>query len=58
VLRERFGGPLKALSDFSVLNRLLGRQRHAGSGAAELLAVDSDFLTRLIDLGREDAKKA
>lgn len=58
VLRDRYGGPLRALSDFAVLDRLLGRQ---GSQAAELqsyLLFDSDFLTRLIDLGKEAGERA
>jgi NTE family protein len=58
VLRREYGGPLRALSDFAVLDRLLGRQ---GSQQAELqsyLLFDTDFMQRLIDLGREAGRKA
>ena len=58
VLRQRFGGPLHAWSDFAVLNRLLGRQ---GAQQAELqsyLLFDSDFLGRLVDMGRDDGERA
>jgi NTE family protein len=58
VLRTRFGGPLRAWSDFAVLNRLLGRQ---GAQQAELqsyLLFDSGFLDRLVDMGHDDGEKA
>jgi NTE family protein len=58
VLRREYGGPLRALSDFAVLDRLLGRQ---GSQQAELqsyLLFDTDFLQRLIDLGRKAGQDA
>lgn len=58
ILRERFGGPLRVLSDFAVLGRLLGRQ---GAQEAELqsyLLFESDFLTRLIDMGHEAGEQA
>jgi NTE family protein len=58
VLREQYGGPLRALSDFAVLDRLLGRQ---GSQQAELqsyLLFDTDFIERLVGLGREAGERA
>jgi NTE family protein len=58
VLRERYGGPLRALSDFAILDRLLGRQ---GSDQAELqsyLLFDTDFIERLIAMGRADGEAA
>jgi len=58
VLRDRFGGPLHALSDFAVLDRLLGRQGSQGAELQSYLLFDSDFLTRLIDLGREAGERA
>ena len=57
-LREQYGGPLRALSDFAILDRLLGRQ---GSQQAELqsyLLFDSDFIERLIGLGRAAGEEA
>ncbi|MFL5749897.1 MAG: hypothetical protein ACJ767_04675, partial [Chloroflexota bacterium] len=58
VLRERYGGPLRALSDFAILDRLLGRQ---GPDQAELqsyLLFDTDFIERLIAMGRADGEAA
>lgn len=58
VLRERFGGPLKVLSDFSVLSRLLGRQGDQGAELQSYLLFDSDFIDRVIAMGREAGDQA
>lgn len=58
VLRERFGGPLKALSDFAVLNRLLGRQGNQGAELQSYLLFDSEFIDRAIAMGREAGDRA
>jgi NTE family protein len=58
VLRERFGGPLKALSDYAVLNRLLGGQGDQGAELQSYLLFDSDFLDRVIAMGREAGDQA
>jgi NTE family protein len=58
VLRERFGGPLRALSDFAVLSRLLGRQGAQGAELQSYLLFDSDFTERLVAMGRDAGKKA
>jgi len=58
VLRERYGGPLRALSDFAIVDRLLGRQ---GPDQAELqsyLLFDTDFIERLIAMGRAEGEVA
>jgi NTE family protein len=58
VLRERYGGPLRAFSDFAIIDRLLGRQ---GPDQAELqsyLLFDTDFIERLIAMGRADGEAA
>jgi NTE family protein len=58
VLREQFGGPLKALSDFAVLNRLLGRQGDQGAELQSYLLFDSGFIDRVIAMGREAGDQA
>jgi hypothetical protein len=58
VLRERFGGPLRALSDFAVLDRLLGRQGDQGAELQSYLLFDSDFIDRVIAMGREAGDQA
>jgi NTE family protein len=58
VLRERYGGPLQALSDFAILDRLLGRQGPEQAELQSYLLFDTDFIERLIGLGRADGESA
>ena len=58
VLRNRYGGPLHALSDFAVLGRLFGRQGEQGAELQSYLLFDSGFLARLVDLGEEAGEQA
>jgi NTE family protein len=58
VLRARFGGPLHAWSDFAVLNRLLGRQGDQQAELQSYLLFDSGFLSRLLEVGRDDGERA
>lgn len=58
VLREYYGGPLHALSDFAILSRLFGRQGTQGAELQSYLLFDSGYLTRLVDMGHEAGEKA
>jgi NTE family protein len=58
VLRDRFGGPLHALSDFAVLDRLLGRQGREQAELQSYLLFDTDFIERLIKLGQAAGEAA
>ena len=58
VLRERYGGPLRALSDFAILDRLLGRQGPEQAELQSYLLFDTDFIERLIAMGRADGELA
>jgi NTE family protein len=58
VLRERYGGPLQALSDFAILDRLLGRQGPEQAELQSYLLFDTDFIERLIGMGRADGEVA
>ncbi len=57
-LRECYGGPLRALSDFAILDRLLGRQGDQQAELQSYLLFDSNFIDRLIALGREAGEEA
>ena len=52
-LRRNYGGPLRALSDFAILDRLLGRQGNQQAELQSYLLFDTDFIDDLIALGRE-----
>jgi len=58
VLRERFGGALRALDDFAILNRLLGRQGQQEAELQSYLLFDSEFIDRLIAIGHEAGEGA
>jgi len=58
ILREQFGGPLRALSDFAVLDRLLGRQGQEQAELQSYLLFDSDFIDRLIAMGHKAGQEA
>lgn len=58
ILRERFGGPFQAWSDFAILSRLLGRQGEQDAELQSYLLFDSGFISRLIDMGHEAGKQA
>ena len=51
ILRDEYGSPLRAFSDFAVLGRLFGRQGRQGAELQSYLLFDSGFLTRLTELG-------
>jgi len=57
-LRVHYGGPLRALSDFAVLDRLLGRQGDQHAELQSYLLFDTDFIDRLVALGREAGERA
>jgi NTE family protein len=58
VLRKRFGGPLRALTDFAVLSRLLGRQGEQEAELQSYLLFDAGFIDRLTAMGREAGEEA
>jgi NTE family protein len=58
VLRERYGGPLRALTDFAILDRLLGRQGPEQAELQSYLLFDTDFMERIIAMGRSDGEVA
>jgi NTE family protein len=58
VLRARYGGPLHALSDFAILDRLLGRQARQAAELQSYLLFDAGFLGQIVDMGRADGESA
>ncbi|MCA1680381.1 MAG: patatin-like phospholipase family protein [Actinobacteria bacterium] len=58
ILREQFSGPLEVLSDFAIINRILGRQGPQEAELQSYLLFESDFIKQVIDLGQKAGEQA